>query len=269
VANQYERAYRAWQILIQFATKKDDITYGQLAHGLGIHHRPVRFVLDRIQSYCLEERLPPLTILVVNQTTRSPGSGFIAWDVNNIEQGKEQVYNFPWSSIENPFSFAADNTLFNSLVTSITQNPEQSEEVYAKVKVRGMAQIIFRNALLRAYGRRCAFTGLQFIPCLDAAHIVPWSESTHSQRMDIRNGILLSSIHHRLFDNNLITIDEEYRIRFYDSSMTEHTPYSDYDKLLTSHLHGRPINLPSNHSHWPKLEWIQQRNSKIKWLNTG
>jgi len=266
MVNQHERAYRTWSILTQYASNRSSITYGQLAKRLGIHHRPTRYILDLIQNYCLEEKLPPLTVLAINQTTGLPGPGFIAWDIYNLEQGRQQVFNYSWASLENPFTFASDDTSYNNVVDYIYNNPDRAEDAYARVKVRGMAQQIFRNALLMAYSSRCAFTGLQFIPCLDASHIIPWSESTHAQRMDIRNGILLSSVHHRLFDQKLITIDEEYKIRFYDPSMTREPPYSEYDRLLTVDLHGKRINLPRNREHWPSKEWIKQRNVAIRWL---
>jgi putative restriction endonuclease len=267
MVNQHERAYRAWNILTQYASKRSVITYGQLGQLLGIHHRPTRYVLDLIQNYCLEQKLPPLTILAINQTTKLPGPGFIAWDIDNLPQGRQQVFNYAWGSLENPFTFASDDTLYNSVVDEIYNDPDRAEDAYARVKVRGMAQQIFRNALLIAYSSRCAFTGLQFVPCLDASHIIPWSESTHAQRMDIRNGILLSSVHHRLFDQNLITIDEEYKIRFYDPSMKKLLQYSRYDRLLTAELEGKTIELPYNRNHWPKLEWIHKRNSSISWLS--
>lgn len=269
MVNQYERAYRAWQILTDYASHRRCITYGELADKLGIHHRPVRYVLDLIQNHCLEERLPPLTLLAVNQVTGLPGHGFVAWDVGNIEEGKEQVFKYPWPSVGNPFTFASDNTSLDALVTLIIQHPEESQEVYSRIKIRGMAQKIFRDALLKVYGYQCAFTGLQFIPCLDAAHIIPWSSSTPLQRMDVRNGILLSSVHHRLFDNGRITIDEEYRIQFDDPDMLNGTPYSEYDRLLTLDLHGNRIHLPPDENHRPKVEWIRQRNSQLKWLSTA
>ena len=74
-----ERAYRAWPKLIGAAKERSPITYRELAQALDIHHRPVRYVLDVIQNYCISEHLPPLTISVVNQAQGMPGNGFIAW----------------------------------------------------------------------------------------------------------------------------------------------------------------------------------------------
>ena len=65
--NQAERAFRAWPILTKRASEGKTITYGELGTLLGVHHRAVRYVLALIQDYRLEEKLPPLTILIVNQ----------------------------------------------------------------------------------------------------------------------------------------------------------------------------------------------------------
>ncbi len=105
MVDQRERACRAWPILIQEASLGHrQITYGQLSHRLGIHHRPIRYVLDLIQRYCMQNRLPPLTVLVVNQYTRRPGSGFIGCNSYEIDRCIERVLGYPWSSISNPFA---------------------------------------------------------------------------------------------------------------------------------------------------------------------
>jgi putative restriction endonuclease len=56
-----------------------------MAQHLQIHHRPIRYVLGVIQDWCLRERKPPLTILVISQDNGQPGQGFIAWDSSNLD----------------------------------------------------------------------------------------------------------------------------------------------------------------------------------------
>jgi putative restriction endonuclease len=109
MTNQAERVYRAWNILIERAKQRRSITYKQLGDELGMHHRPVRFILGPIQEYCLAEPLPVLTILVVNQRGR-PGSGFIALGPDRFDEGLQEVYSYPWHTLPNPFGFASDGT---------------------------------------------------------------------------------------------------------------------------------------------------------------
>jgi putative restriction endonuclease len=74
----------------------------------------------------------------------------------------------------------------------------------ARVKVR-ISQVRFRRWVLASYGGRCCVTGLQEPRLLIASHIVPWSESP-ANRMNPRNGLCLSPLYDRAFDQGLITI---------------------------------------------------------------
>ena len=184
--NQTERARLAWRVLATVAGAHQTTTYGALGAAIGVHHRAIRYVLGPIQDYCLEARLPPLTILVVNGSGR-PGTGFIAHDPNDLENGLESVWRHPWQSTQNPFEFAADGYSYDELVESLTKDPNQAGAVYSLVKSRGIQQIMFRDAVRKAYGMSCAFTGMKFYEALEACHIVPWAHATPQQRMDVRN----------------------------------------------------------------------------------
>jgi len=71
-----------------------------------------------------------------------------------------------------------------------------------------MGQGSFRLRLLDAYGRACAVTGEHSLPALEAAHIRPFHEQPG---YDPRNGVILRSDIHRLFDKGYVTITPEYR----------------------------------------------------------
>lgn len=127
--NQAERAFRTWPILTACANQGRTITYGQLGAALGIHHRAIRYVLCLLQDYCIAERLPPITILVVNAAGR-PGSGFIAVDHDRLDVGLDQVYSYRWSEIANPFEFADIGESYETLKDALIDSPGNSDEVY-------------------------------------------------------------------------------------------------------------------------------------------
>lgn len=85
--NQHQRAAKAWDILAMIAAANDFIRYKELGYRIGIHHRAIRFVLAVIQEYCIENKLPPLTILIGDENGMT-GKGFTAWERDNIEEGK-------------------------------------------------------------------------------------------------------------------------------------------------------------------------------------
>ncbi len=77
-----------------------------------------------------------------------------------------------------------------------------------------LGQGIFRVSVLDAYDRACAVTGEHSLPVLEAAHIKPYSAGgTH----DVRNGLLLRSDIHKLFDLGYVTVTPEYRFAISDA----------------------------------------------------
>jgi len=76
------RAIQIWQTLVGKAHNRQTITYDQLRKLLGYPSDGARVMgqfLDPIKCFCIQNGLPPLTILVVNDTTGSPGVGFNPW----------------------------------------------------------------------------------------------------------------------------------------------------------------------------------------------
>lgn len=249
--NQHQRAAKAWEILIKVAKKSDFIRYKGLGDKIGIHHRAIRFVLGVIQEYCIINKLPPLTILIGDENGM-PGKGFTAWNRENIDEGKKEVYDYKWSLIENPFKYALQGESETDIVNILLEKPEESDEVYRKVKVRGTAQIIFRKALLKAYNSKCAICGLSYQFVLQAAHIIPWSKSNSKQKMDVCNGVLLCANHHSLFDKGHINISDDYKLiinpKLKQSSIS--------DRNLTSLFDNKKLRLPNNQKWWPKTEYL-------------
>ena len=74
-----------------------------------------------------------------------------------------------------------------------------------KKKVEGILTDKFREAVRRAYDRKCAITGVDAGCISDAAHIYPKSEKDSSYHPS--NGILLRPDLHRAFHRTLIYLD--------------------------------------------------------------
>ncbi|MFY9779964.1 MAG: HNH endonuclease [Candidatus Baltobacteraceae bacterium] len=68
----------------------------------------------------------------------------------------------------------------------------------------------FRLMVIDAYDRRCAVTGERTLPVLEAAHIQPFIE--HG-RHEVRNGILMRSDLHKLYDRGLVTVEPDLTFR--------------------------------------------------------
>jgi putative restriction endonuclease len=80
------------------------------------------------------------------------------------------------------------------------------------VKVR-VNQRFFRDAVLSAYDNKCCISGLNQPRLLIASHIKPWKDSNPAtERTNPRNGLCLSALYDKAFDEGLMTIATDFRI---------------------------------------------------------
>lgn len=93
-----------------------------------------------------------------------------------------------------------------TLSTQITIPDELSETSYKSWVEARRGQQKFRENLLQ-YWRSCSVTGCSFQEALIASHIVPWAESSDSERLDVYNGLLLTPNLDKLFDNHFISFN--------------------------------------------------------------
>ncbi len=254
--NQEQRAARAWTVLAEHAASRTTITYSGLEDRIGVHHRSLNRPLHLIQEYC-RDRYPPLTSIVVAVHGGRPSQGFTAWDGENLQEVQQQVYDFDWRGVTNPFQYALGGETEASLARRLVTDPAAAGDVYQLVKVRGAVQSLFRAALREAYADQCALCGLSFVEALDAAHIHAWADASHAERLDVRNGLLLCSNHHRLFDAQRLTIAEDHTIVCSNAE-----PRCDADRALTADLHGAKLRLPSHRALWPDPAMIRKRNAR-------
>lgn len=97
-----ERACQIWGILAWVAKNRQSLTYSHLSKLIGVPTAGLGQLLEPIQSFCIRENLPPLCILVVQQESGLPGSGFIGAKESDFPKAQIQVFNFDWLEYGNP-----------------------------------------------------------------------------------------------------------------------------------------------------------------------
>lgn len=95
-----ERAQQLWSVLALAATHRQVLTYDILARLTGVHRPGLGDLLRPIQQYCTENKLPPLTVLVVREQTGSPSEGFIA--AADIPAAQISVFQHRWLETSAP-----------------------------------------------------------------------------------------------------------------------------------------------------------------------
>lgn len=122
----------------------------------------------------------------------------------------ESIHNFGESALdvknlEDVIEKTSDEifVINNSEIEQISV-PRQS---IARTVTQKIRQAGFKRRVLTAYSNQCAFCSIQ-LKLIDAAHIVPVAQPDSTDFTS--NGIALCSLHHRAYDNSLITINENY-----------------------------------------------------------
>jgi hypothetical protein len=126
----------------------------------------------------------------------------------------------------------------------------------ATVKTRGSAQKAFAEAVKGNYGYQCAITGIATRTFLVAAHIVPWSKD-QSIRLDPSNGICLSLLVDRAFENGHLLIEDDLTVRIDWSRVGK-------DQALRTQLEpfdGQQVKSPKKGA--PQVEYLQRRRMLV------
>src|SRR5437868_13132294 len=89
-----ERAAQIRPVLTLAAHNRQILTYDLVARLIGVPRPGIGKLLEPIQTYCLVNGLPALSILVVSQDTGMPGVGFIA--ASDIPAEQARVFREDW-----------------------------------------------------------------------------------------------------------------------------------------------------------------------------
>lgn len=117
-------------------------------------------------------------------------------------------------------------------------------------------QYFFRRAVLSSYENKCCITGISIPTLLNASHIVPWSKD-EKNRLSPRNGLCLNSIHDKAFDNKLITITPDYKIKI-SSTFNKFSDKKIIQDLFFNY-ENKTIFIPLKFT--PKKEFLEYHNS--------
>ena len=146
------------------------------------------------------------------------------------------------------FSVAVDDAAHMGVMRDLPEgagvaleNFAEARRAYITSTVRQrLHQRVFRERVLEAYHRQCAFCRLRHEELLDAAHIVPDTEPEGEPH--VKNGLALCKLHHSVFDGNFVGLRPDYVVQVREDILREHDgPTLAY---AIQALHGKTILLP-------------------------
>ncbi len=162
-------------------------------------------------------------------------------------------------------------TLDSSAILSVIQNKpidtileleDDYEFVEGKEKIRlvktRVNQNDFRQRVLASYNEKCCITGISFTSLLVASHIIPWSKNKQ-ERLNPRNGICLNNIHDKAFDQGLITITSDFKVKLSDAILKKQKETNVQKYFLE--YDNQPIILPDRFI--PSIEFLEYHQQNI------
>jgi len=96
-------------------------------------------------------------------------------------------------------------------VVKLEEEIPEGKEKIRLVNTR-INQSFFRAGILGVYDSKCCITGLQIPQLLRASHIIPWAKDKKN-RLNFENGLCLNALHDRAFDEGLITVTTDYKVK--------------------------------------------------------
>ncbi|MBY5870319.1 HNH endonuclease [Rhizobium leguminosarum] len=125
-------------------------------------------------------------------------AAFVFTDLEQLYVGVSQAYRLSMSLPTLPLERFQEET---------SGLGETEAEAVTRVRI---GQNIFRDALMDYWNGVCPLTGITDRELLRASHIIPWADCTSdAQRLDVHNGLLLSSLWDAAFDAGLISFGDD------------------------------------------------------------
>jgi putative restriction endonuclease len=177
-------------------------------------------------------------------------------EVANIYTPVMPVYVVDDVPEERSFTIALDE----SFTFMPTREMTADQRAYAvRLAKQRLHQPAFRTRVLVAYETRCAVCELRHGSLLDAAHIVPDSEE-HGLPT-VTNGLAMCKIHHAAYDQNMLGVSPDGRVRIAERLLTEvDGPMLRYG---LQQMNGREVTVPRRRGDRPDRELLAWRYDRF------
>lgn len=132
-------------------------------------------------------------------------------------------------------------------------------EVRERVVKTRVNQSVFRQMILKTYTNTCAISGICLPELLVAGHIIPWAVDPQN-RLNPENGICLSTLYDKAYENGLICIDTDYKLLI-SRRLKKESAKEFYEKYFGC-FENQPINLPVDYH--PRKEFLIYRLERFE-----
>lgn len=150
-----------------------------------------------------------------------------------------------------------DDAQESSITDALDVEQDFTGETRIALVQQRMKQNFFRRAVLSSYGEKCCVSGVSSKRFLVASHIVAWREDA-SIRLHPANGLCLSVIHDKAFDNHLFSLTDDYHIVLSEQLKQTH---DDFLRKIFLPIDGLQIRLPERFR--PEIKFLQRHRDRM------
>lgn len=149
----------------------------------------------------------------------------------------------------------------NGYFSRVEEDIDSGRRLYVTSTVRvRLHQRAFRERVLEAYRRQCAFCRLKHEELLDAAHIIP--DTAPEGEPVVTNGLALCNLHHSAFDRFFIGVRPDFIIEIRPDILREGD--GPTLKHAIQGLHGQSLVLPTRRAHRPDPAFLARRYDQYR-----
>jgi len=138
---------------------------------------------------------------------------------------------------------------------SLLNVKKEQEDRWVLQKTRGYQQVVFSQNIKTVYDNKCCISGIKTKRLLEGCHISPWKDKEN--RTNIKNGLCLSVLLHRCFDNGLFSLNDEYRVIL--SNSIDDQVIFEYLKQFEN----KKIKLPVRRIHHPDKKFLKEHREEF------
>lgn len=192
----------------------------------------------------MERRVPLVYFLGV-----VPGQYLATWPVFIVEDNPQNLQ----------FTVALETAATGGEVLSIAGEDPARRYTVRAVRHR-LHQRAFRERVLLAYQRACAMCRLRHAELLDAAHILPDTDTRSTTA--VSNGLALCKLHHAAFDHHIVGVRPDLVVEVRQDILVE------VDGPMLRHglqeLAGHRVDVPRQRILRPDVEFLAERYGRFR-----
>lgn len=189
----------------------------------------------------------------------------VEWIHERARRGTNSFAPFEWKDwVENAAVQSRYRAGSDHFDTTSALPEEYAIEPYTSIQTTYPIPKSVRDTALKQYNQNCLLTGVDVLPLVDVAHILP--RATHpEQGKNPDNLLVLNKLHHTAFDRGLFTIDGDKRLQVKPEFSTQN---QFLDETLIQQ-DGEPVNFPTSATVDPgffEARNTELQNDQLSWL---